>query len=89
MFSYQPGESWATYYDPYFEPKFQPVFGNVDLELEATRLCGDHKFCLFDVAATGNIDLGLSTLQTSQEIEELERLSLPSEYIRYICNQNA
>ena len=80
MFSYQPGESWATYYDPYFEPEFKPVFGNADLELEATRLCGDDKFCLFDIVATGSIDLGLSTLQTSQEIEELEQLSLPSEY---------
>ena len=84
MFSYQPGESWATYYDPYFEPQFQPVFGNADLEMEATRLCGDDRFCLFDVAATGSIELGQSTLQTSQEIEELEQLSVPSECI-YTC----
>ena len=79
LFSYPPDESWATYYSPFFLPVFQPEFQDADLEMEANRLCGDDIFCLFDVAATGNIELGLSTLHTSQEIAEQERLSLPSE----------
>ena len=79
MFSYPPGKSWATYYSPLFLPVFQPEFQDADLEMEADRLCGDDIFCLFDVAATGNIEIGLSTLRSSQEIAELERLSLPSE----------
>ena len=78
LLSYPPGESWATYYFPTFQPVFQPVFQDADLETEANRLCGDDVFCLFDIAATGNTDLGLSTLRTSQEIEKLEELSLPS-----------
>ena len=84
MFFYQPEESWATYYDPYFEAEFQPVFGSPVLEIEATRLCGDDRFCLFDIAATGNIEIGLSTLKTSEEIEKLAMLSLPSAYIDII-----
>ena len=78
LFSYPPGESWATYYFPSFRPAFQPEFSDPDLEMEAHGLCGDDKFCLFDIAATGNTEIGLSTLHTSQEIEELEELYLPS-----------
>ena len=78
LFSYPPGESWATYYLPSFQPVFQPVFQDVNLEVEANALCGGDVFCLFDIAATGDTDLGLSTLRTSQEIEKLEELSLPS-----------
>ena len=55
------------------------MFQDADLEMEANTLCEDDIFCLFDIAATGNTELGLSTLHTSQEIAELERLSLPSE----------
>ena len=81
LFSYLNGKTWATYYDPLFQPAFEPEFQDTDLEMEANRLCGDDIFCLFDIAATGNTELGLSTLHTSQEIERLEKLSLPSEYI--------
>ena len=78
LFSYPSGESWETYYFPSFRPVFQPVFQDPDLEMEAETLCRGDTFCLFDIAATGNTELGLSTLRTSQEIEELEKLSLPS-----------
>ena len=56
----------------------EPVFQDADLEAEANMLCGEDEFCLFDIAATGRTELGLSTLRTSQEIVQLETLSLPS-----------
>ena len=79
LFTYLNGTTWATYYDPSFLPVLEPEFQDTDLEMEANRLCGGDIFCLFDIAATGNTELGLSTLHTSQDIERLEELSLPSE----------
>ena len=78
LFYYEQGESWVTYFDPYFEPVYQPHFENPDLETEAAMLCGDDTSCLFDIAATGNLEIGLATLQTSQEIERINEISIPS-----------
>ena len=77
LFTYQPGETWATFYDPFFQPTFQPKFANPKLEAEAKELCGDDIFCLFDVAATGNMDIGLSTLRGGQEIDEITEVQVP------------
>ena len=76
LFTYQPGETWATFYDPFFEPTYHPKFSNPKLEAEAKELCGDDIFCLFDVAATGNIDIGLSTLTVGEEIQELSLIHI-------------
>ena len=43
--------------------------------------CGEDVFCLFDVAATGRMDIGLSTLNGSQNFEELVNLSYPGNEI--------
>ena len=75
---YQPGKSWATYYDPFFQPSFKPEFESPELERAAVELCGEDEFCLFDIAATGNTEIGLSTLQTSQRLEELINFTAPS-----------
>ena len=77
LFSYQPGESWATYYDPYFVPHYAPTFSDSSLEAEADALCGGDLFCLFDVAATGSMDIGLSTLEGGQEFERIMQFSIP------------
>ena len=49
--------------------------------------CGEDVFCLFDVATTGRMDIGLSTLNGSQNFEELVNLSYPGNeiliYIQY------
>ena len=39
--------------------------------------CGDDVFCLYDVATTGRMDIGLSTLNGSQDFDELVKLSYP------------
>ena len=77
MFTYQPGESWTTYYDPFFVPTYQPVFSDPELESQATDLCGDDLFCLFDIAATGLVDIGISTVETGNTYEEILELQIP------------
>ena len=88
LFTYQPGESWATYYDPYFVPTYLAEFFDPDLAAQANELCGNDPFCLFDIAATGRVDIGLSTLQGSQEFEEIEEISLPGSYITFACQRD-
>ena len=78
LFTYQPGESWATYYDPFFSPIYEPVFSDPVLEQEATSICGDNFFCLFDVAATGEVDIGRTTLAVADEYEEILEQQIPS-----------
>ena len=34
---------------------------------ETRALCGDNPECIFDATETGNMDIGLETLQTNQE----------------------
>ena len=79
LFFYQPGESWDTFYNPYFIPSYQPTFGDPDIELQAREICGDDEFCLFDVAATGRVDVGVSTLESSDVIEEIYSFLIPGE----------
>ena len=78
LFTYQPGENWRTYYDPFYTPIFAPVFSDPDLLQQATNICGDNFFCLFDIAATGRTDIGLSTLVGSDEYDEILSLRIPS-----------
>ena len=77
LFFYQPGESWDTFYDPYFIPSYEPTFDNPDLELQAREVCGDDEFCLFDIATTGLVDVGVSTLESSNAIEEIYSFLTP------------
>ena len=77
LFTYKQNFNWETYYDPNFEPLFEPDFLNATLEQQATEACGDDVFCLFDIATTGRMDIGLSTLNGSQNFDELVELSYP------------
>ena len=44
----------------------------------ATALCGSNAACLFDIAVTGRIDIGMSTIEQVETIEEIEVISQPS-----------
>ena len=81
LFSYQPGESWATYYDPFFVPFYEPVFASPALEAQANEMCGDDTFCLFDIAATSRVEIGTSTLEGGQEFDEIANFSVPGKFI--------
>jgi len=77
LFSYHRGQSWLDFYDPDFIPAFEPVFSDPMLEVEAILVCKNDTFCLYDIATTGRMDIGLSTLDGSMEFEEILRLSYP------------
>ena len=81
LFTYKQNFGWETYYDPNFEPIFEPTFSDTALEQQAMESCGDDVFCLFDVATTGRMDIGLSTLNGSRDFEELVNLSYPGNEI--------
>ena len=78
LFTYPLRESWHTYYDPNFTPSFAPVFANPSLEAEAIEACDNDTFCLYDIATTGRMDIGLSTLDGSRSFDEIVQLSYPS-----------
>lgn len=81
LFTYSPGESWSTFYSPDFVPVYETSFANATLMDEAMAACGTDPFCLFDVAATGSMDIGLSTLDGSINLEMLIEMAAPGKYL--------
>ena len=79
LFTYnqQIDQSWDTFYDPYFQPLFNVIPSQ-------NSICGNNTFCLYDIRATGNTDIGLSTLNSSNVYDKIVRLSYPGKYT-YIC----
>ena len=68
---------WDIFYDPYFLPSYEPNFSNPELESQAEEICRGDIFCLFDIAATGNVDVGIATHESSMFIEEIYSFSIP------------
>jgi len=64
-----------------YTPAFEPTFSNPELEEQANEVCGGDSLCLFDIAATGDVDIGSSTVQSVQEQETLKALFIPSNAI--------
>ena len=80
LFVYQPDQNWDAFYDPYFTPSYKPPFSNSELEERAKEVCGNDTFCLFDIAATGNVDVGVATLESTKIIDEIYSFLLPGIY---------
>ena len=78
IFTYGPSGDWETYYHPDYNPAFTPNFSSPVLEEQAHDVCGEDKLCLFDIAATGNVDIGSSTMNSVQEQEFLKTHFIPS-----------
>ena len=78
-------------------PVYSVVFSSAELEKEATELCGEDHQCLFDVAATGRLDIGLSTLTSGNLLDEIIQLQIPGDlktllttlYSLYICDRSS
>ena len=75
LFTYneQTGQSWESFYDPFFQPLFTISEDNPILE----SICENDTFCLYDITATGNTEVGLLTLNISKEYDQLVQLSYP------------
>ena len=42
------------------------------------QVCGDDEYCLFDIAATGDINIGVTTKESEIEQEAVAELFIPS-----------
>ena len=78
LFTYSIGESWETYHDDNFSPSYELVFVNPSLESRAMNVCDDDQFCLYDIATTGRLEIGMSTLDGSRSFNEIVQLSYAS-----------
>ena len=47
----------------------------------ANDLCGDDRYCLFDVAATERIDVGQTTKESGDKFQTLLSLSAPGRFL--------
>ena len=54
------------------------MFLDSSVESHAMDVCGDDQFCLYDIATTGRIEIGLSTLDGSRNFDKIVNLSYPS-----------
>ena len=79
MFYYKAGMSWSDFYDPSFTPVFVPTFSDPALESQAMAMCAGDQACLYDVAVTNRLDIGLATRLGSEELAMFEALSVPGE----------
>ena len=73
--------SWIDFRDPMFIPIFTPTFTDPDLEAQAMVLCNDDPACLFDVAATGRLDIGFATRSGSEQLAIIASLTTPGKQI--------
>ena len=78
LFTYSLGENWTTYHDDNFSPSYDPVFVNSSLESQAMNMCDNDQFCLYDIATTGRLEIGMSTLDGSRSFNEIVKLSYAS-----------
>ena len=72
------------FYDPHFVPLYEPRFTDSIIRTQAFETCSGDTFCLFDIAATGRMEVGLSTLSASQELEEIIEVSQPGRVLQDI-----
>ena len=79
LFAYnRPGDTFDTFRDLTFTPAFEPVFDDPELEMRAEEICGDDEFCKFDIAATKDEDIGMSTMLGVRDFDNIVELAQPS-----------
>ena len=86
LFSYGANESWSDFYSPDFAPIFEVDFNSSSISVESFDICEGDLFCIFDIAATGNMAIGLTTLSGGQELEMINTLSAPGLSLSGICH---
>ena len=71
---YYDASNYSTYQNSSFVPIFRTSFSSTAAEQEALNTCGANSACLFDLAATGNKKLAVSTLASSTVSNETNNL---------------
>ena len=80
LFTYGADESWGTFYRPDYTPAFGVEFSDPELEEEARAICGDDDLCLFDIAATGDVNIGAATRESGEEQDTITELFTRSKF---------
>ena len=80
LFTHDQSDSFYTYYQPSYTPLFEVAFTNSTLETLAQNECQGNDLCLFDVAATGDIKIGVATLKEIDRVDSVIEISGPSKY---------
>jgi len=76
IFSYADGFSYMNYYNDSYVPFFLSDglnTSNSSLFKLANETCQQNKLCLFDVMTTGQISIGVSTLEFEKKIQKLNQ----------------
>ena len=80
LFTYIPGQSADTFNDP----SFAPVLELSDLPFSnmagVEEVCGDSLECLFDVGATGDLEVGRAAVETQIAYSKTVKVSQPCKY---------
>ena len=80
LFTYGADGSWGTFYRPDYRPAFGVEFSDPELEEEARAACGDDDLCLFDIAATGDVNIGAATRESGEEHDTITELFTTSKF---------
>jgi deleted-in-malignant-brain-tumors protein 1 len=80
LFTYGPNGDWESFHDVTYVPVFESTFSDPELEEQANEICGDDQLCIFDIAATGDVEIGISTMDSVQEQERLRESFVPSKW---------
>ncbi len=84
LFTYNAQENFAHFYDPNFNPVFETTFKNADLEDKAREVCGNDEYCLFDIAATNNVEIGKATMRGVESFDNIVVMSAPGTWFLVI-----
>lgn len=79
LFTYDQSDSFNTYYQPNYVPAFEIAFDSSSLQSDAMTLCQNNTPCLFDIAATGEVEVGVATLNDMENIDMINKLSRPGQ----------
>ena len=72
-----PAVTWEDFYDPDFSPMLDITFSDPAIEKQAREICKDDPFCLYDIAATGDVAVGESTFVGSENLEMINEILKP------------
>ena len=69
FFTYEPGESVATFSVPNHVPPFMDeILPSLQDNATLIEVCGDNIECLFDFSQTGDAEFGMATIAVEEEI---------------------
>jgi hypothetical protein len=84
VFKYFNGLTHSSYVNKKHNPQFMSdgiVFEDKSLELLAKKICGENKYCLFDISVTGETSIGSMDIEISNEAKKQKNLFKKSSQI--------